>query len=120
VTPPYIPPPAAVLNAATDEAIAVWAAALAGPDAWVRLRRSEISGVAAIIAAQFPDVPAADLGRVLASASMALTAICRASDLSGARLAPADLSVMLGLAGAKLAAAGGEITAAQDTLGGGS
>jgi hypothetical protein len=63
--PPYIPPPAAELEAATAEAIAGWAAGLASPGPWLKARTAEVSGIAAIIAEQFHDIPAAVLGRVL-------------------------------------------------------
>src|SRR5277367_4449465 len=112
--PRFIPPPRENLDAATEEAITSWAAALANPNWWLRTRTPEVLGIGAIIAAQFPDVPAGTLGRILASASMALTAVCKASEATGQPLHPQDLSVYLGLAGARLAAAGGEMTAAQD------
>jgi peptidoglycan/LPS O-acetylase OafA/YrhL len=102
-----------VLAADTDKAIAAWTAGLASPDEWLRPRLPEVGGIAAIIAAQFPDVPAATLGRILASTSMALGGICAASEQTGEFLAPWDLAIMLGFAGAKLAAAGGEMAAMQ-------
>jgi peptidoglycan/LPS O-acetylase OafA/YrhL len=111
--PPFIPPPAQALAADTEKAIAALTAGLADPDEWLRPRLDEVGGIAAIIAAQFPDVPAATLGRVLASASMALGSVCAASADTGEPLAPWDLAVMLGFAGAKLAAAGGEMSAVQ-------
>jgi hypothetical protein len=114
VTSPFIPPPTQVLDAETDKAIAAWTAGLADPDEWLRPRLIEVDGIAVIIAAQFPDMPAADLGRILASASMALGAICGACSNVGVPLNPWELTIMLGFAGTKLAAAGGEITAAQD------
>jgi hypothetical protein len=109
--PPFIPPPARELEAATEEAIAEWTAALENPDLWLRSRESEIQGIGAILAEQFRDVPAATLGRILASASMALGAICNASQMTGAPLTPWDLANYLGYAGARLAGTGGEMTA---------
>jgi hypothetical protein len=109
----YIPPPAGVLDAETEEATAAWAAVLAAPDPWLKLRVSEVDGIAAILAAQFPGVPAGDLGRILASASMALGAICAASEATGTPLTPWDLAVTLGYAGTRLATAGGEMAAMQ-------
>jgi hypothetical protein len=111
--PPYIPPPAAELDAATDEAIAGWAAVLADPDPWLEARTPEVAGIGAIIAEQFPDIPAAVLGRILASASMALAAICKASEETGEALGPWDLALCLGFAGTRLAGAAGEMTAVQ-------
>jgi hypothetical protein len=111
--PPFIPPPASVLAADTDKAIAAWTAGLASPDGWLSPRLPEVAGIAAIIAAQFPDVPAGTLGRILASASMATGAVCAAMGQTGHPLAPWDIAVMLGFAGAKLAATGGEISAMQ-------
>jgi hypothetical protein len=108
---PFIPPPASVLAAETDRAIAAWTAGLASPDEWLGPRLPEVDGIAAIIAAQFPDVPADTLGRILASASMAIGAVCAAMGQTGEPLAPWDLAIMLGFAGAKLAAAGGEMAA---------
>jgi hypothetical protein len=110
---PYIPPPVSELDAATDEAVAAWTAALAKPNRWLKTRQPEVLGIGAILAAQFPDVPAATLGRILASAAMALGGLCKASEVTGAPLEPWDLSSCLGLAGARLTAAGGEMTAAQ-------
>jgi hypothetical protein len=116
--PPYIPPPAGELEAATEEAIAGWGAALASPEPWVEARAAEVLGIGAIIAEQFHDVPAATLGRILASASMALGAICKAAEVTGEPLEPWDLAGYLGLAGARLAGAGGEMTAVQAGPGG--
>jgi hypothetical protein len=112
--PPYIPPPAAELEAATEEGIAGWAAALASPEPWLEARAPEVLGIGAILAEQFHDVPAATLGRILASAAMALGGICRASERTGEPLGPWDVANYLGLAGARLAAAGGEMTAVQE------
>lgn len=112
--PPYIPPPAGVLDAATDEALASWTAGLTNPDAWLRPRLPEVAGIAAIIAAQFPGIPADALGRILASTSMALGAVCEAAKETGMPLDAWDVAVMLGFAGAKLAATGGEISAIQE------
>jgi hypothetical protein len=111
--PPFIPPPAQVLDAATETAVTAWIAGLADPDEWLAPRLTEVGGIAAIIGAQFHDVPAATLGRILASTSMALGGICAASEHTGGTLRPWDLAVMLGFAGAKLAAAGGEMSAVQ-------
>jgi hypothetical protein len=111
--PPFIPPPAAVLAADTEKAIAAWTAGLASPDEWLSPRLPEVAGIAAIIAAQFPDVPADTLGRILASASMATGAVCAAMEQTGEFLAPWDLAIMLGFAGAKLTATGGEIAEMQ-------
>ena len=109
--PPYIPPSASALEADTDKAIAGWSAALKAPDPWTQARTGEIDGIAAIIAAQFPGIPAATLGRVLASASMAIGSICSASEVTGEPLSPWDLAAYLGFAGTRLAMAGGEIDA---------
>lgn len=109
----YIPPPAGQLDASTDEAIAAWTAALAAPDLWLESRLSTVDGLAAIAASQFPGVPSADLGRILASAALALGSICGASKKAGVPLAPWDLATILGLAAARLVAAGGEIAAMQ-------
>lgn len=112
--PPYIPPPAQVLDAETGKAITAWTAGLESPDEWLRPRLPEVDGIAAIIGAQFADMPAAELGRILASASMALGAVCAVSEQTGEPLTPWDLTVLLGFAGAKLAAAGQEMTAMQE------
>jgi hypothetical protein len=114
--PPFIPPPARVLDADTDKAIAAWIGGLAEPDEWLGPRLPEVGGIAAIIGAQFPGVPAVDLGRILASASMSLGGICSASERNGMPLTAWDLAVMLGFAGAKLAAAGGEMAEVQSSL----
>jgi hypothetical protein len=98
--PPFVPPPASELEAATQETITELAAGLANPGPWLKSREGEILGIGAIIAEQFPDVPASVLGRILVSASMALGAICRASDMTGAPLAPRDLTSYLGYAAA--------------------
>ncbi len=111
--PPFIPPPKGALDAATDEAITGWAAALANPDPWLTEHTPEVLGIGAIIAAQFPDVPAADLGRILVSASMALGSICKAAEITGSPLTPWDLANYLGFAGARLAGSADEMTAAQ-------
>ena len=50
---------------------------------------------------------------------MALGGICKASDETGEPLGPWDLANYLGLAGARLAGAGGEVTAMQTGPGGG-
>ena len=55
--PPYIPPPRAKLEAATEEAITGWAAALASPEPWLKARAPEVLGIGAIIAEQFPRCP---------------------------------------------------------------
>lgn len=111
---PFIPPPASELEAATGEAITAWSAALANPGPWLKSHAPEVLGIGVIIAAQFPDVPASVLGRILASASMALSSVCMASERTGYPLTPQDLADYLGYAGARLAASGGEMTAAQD------
>ena len=112
MTPPYVPPPAGELDAETEEAIAGWAAALTRPDPWLKARVPEVLGIGAIIAEQFPDVPAATLGRILASSAMALGAICKAAEDTGEPLVPWDVALYLGLAGARLVA--GEMTAVQE------
>lgn len=111
---PFIPPPAAELAAATEEGLAGWSAALAAPEPWLKAREGEVGGIAAIIAEQFHDIPAATLGRILASSSMALGGICKASEITGEPLAPWDLANYLGLAGARLAMTGREMDAVQE------
>jgi hypothetical protein len=108
---PYIPSPAGELEAATEEAVTGFAAGFADP--WAKARTGEILGIGAIIAAQFTDIPAAVLGRVLVSASMALGSVCKASQDTGEPLEPWDLACYLGFAGTRLAGAGGELSAVQ-------
>lgn len=110
---PFVPPSGGELDAATDEAATAWSAALADEALLRRLRisRSEVDGIAAIIATQFPDVPAVTLGRVLVSAAMSVEAVVKAHEMTGRRCTPTSLSVRLGMAGAQLATTGGEMTA---------
>jgi hypothetical protein len=106
-----VPPPDSHLQAETERAVNTWIAARVGGHPWIKARTGEVDGLAAIMASQFPDVKAGTLGRVNASAAMALNAIRFASDLADKPLTKEDLILYLGFAGAKLVADGREIAA---------
>lgn len=69
----FIPPPKSDLEASTEQGLAMLARVGEGG-----FENYEIEGIVSILAVQFPDIPAATLGRVVMSAAMSAGALAAA------------------------------------------
>lgn len=79
----FIPPPKSDLEASTEQGLAMLAELGEGG-----FEGYEVEGVVSILAVQFPDIPAAVLGRVVMSAAMCAGAVVSARALVSWMAAP--------------------------------
>lgn len=105
----FIPPSQADLEAETEKALtAARSLAVQREHAGGFPSGAELDGIAALLAVQFPAVPAAVLGRVLVSAAMAAGSVVKAVEITGVvtgrrPLNGNDVVELLAMAGARLA-----------------